>query len=100
MQMQTFFQSGDERINGDGDPDWGAHGVGAGAIKGLDAETLLDPLEEQFDLPASPIQLGKGQRRPGEVVGEEDEGLAGDGIAIARCGATGRDNRVGPSGRS
>ena len=25
--MQTFFQNGDEQINGDGTPDLGAHGV-------------------------------------------------------------------------
>lgn len=33
--MQTFFQNGDEQINGDGGPDLGAHGVGTGAIKRL-----------------------------------------------------------------
>ena len=81
--MQTFFQNGDEQINGDGAPDLGAHGIGAGAIKGFDAEMLLDPFEEQFDLPASPIQVGNGQRRHGEVVGEEDEGFAGAEVVIA-----------------
>jgi len=81
--MQTFFQNGDEQINGDGAPDLGAHGVGAGAIKGFDAQMLLDPFEEQFDLPPVPIQLSDGQRRHGEVVGQEDEGFAGLGIAIA-----------------
>jgi hypothetical protein len=29
--MQTFFQNGDEQVNGDGAPDLGAHGVRAGA---------------------------------------------------------------------
>ena len=81
--MQTFFQNGDEPINGDGGPDLGAHRVGTGAIKGFDAQMLLDPFEEPFDLPAASIQLGDGQRRHGEVVGQEDEGFAGEGIAIA-----------------
>src|ERR1039457_2204815 len=81
--MQTFFQNGDEQINGDGGPDLGAHRVGRGAIKGFDAEMLLDPFEEQFDLPASPIQLRDGPSRHGEVVGQEDEGFAGLGIATA-----------------
>jgi len=81
--VQTFFQNGDEQINGDGAPDLGAHGVGAGAIKGFDTQMLLDPFEEQFDLPAAPIQLSDGQSRHGEVVGQEDEGFAGLGIAIA-----------------
>ena len=81
--MQTFFQEGDEQINGDGTPDLGAHGVGAGAIKGFDAQMLLEPFEEQFDLPASTIQLSDGQRWHGEVVGQKDQGLARGGIAIA-----------------
>ena len=81
--MQTLFENGDEQINGDGDPDLGAHGVGAGAVKGFDAQMLLDPFEEQFDLPAAAIELGDGQRRHGEVVGQEDQRFAGFGIAIA-----------------
>ena len=80
--MQTFFQDGDEQINGDGAPDLSAHRVGAGAIKSFDAQMLLDPFEEQFDLPAAPIQLRDGQSRHGEVVGQEDEGFTGEGIAI------------------
>lgn len=42
--MQTFFQNGDEQVNGAGAPDLSAHGVGAGAIKGFDAQMLLEPL--------------------------------------------------------
>ncbi len=80
--MQTFFQNGDEQINGDGTPDLGAHRVGTGAIKSFDAQMLLDPFEEQFDLPASAIELGDGQCRDGEVVGQKDQPLAGLGIAI------------------
>ena len=80
--MQTFFQNGDKQIDGDGTPDLGAHGVGAGAIKGFDAQMLLEPFEEQFDLPASPIQSRDGQRRHGEVVGQKDQGFARGGIAI------------------
>ena len=80
--MQAFLQNGDEQINGDGCPDLGAHGVWAGAVKGFDAQMLLDPFEEQFDLPAAPIQFGDGQSRDGEVVGEEDQRLAGFRVAI------------------
>ena len=81
--MQTFFQNGDEQINGDGGPDLGAHRVGRGAVKGFDAQMLLDPFEEEFDLPAAAIELGDGQRWHGEVVGQEDQRLAGFGITIA-----------------
>jgi len=90
--MQTFFQNGDEQVNGDGAPDLGAHGVGAGAIKGFDAQMLLDPFEEEFDLPASAIELGDGQRRDRKVVGQEDQQFAGFGIAIAD--ATQRDGKI------
>ena len=81
--MQTFFQNGDEQINGDRAPDLGAHGVRTGAIKGFDAQMLFDPFEEQFDLPAAPIQLSDGQSRHSKIVGQEDQPLAGFGIAIA-----------------
>lgn len=80
--MQAFLQNGDEQVNGDGAPDLGAHRVGRRAVKGLDAQMLLDPFEEEFDLPASAIELGDGQRWDGEVVGQEDQRLAGFGIAI------------------
>ena len=81
--MQAFFQDGDEQINGDGGPDLSAHRVWRGAVKGLDAQMLLDPFEEEFDLPAAAIELGDGQRRHGEVVGQEDQRLARFWIAIA-----------------
>jgi len=81
--MQTFFQNGDEQINGDGGPDLGAHGVGRSAVKGFDPQMLLDPFEEEFDLPAAAIELGDGQRRHGEVVGQKDQRLARFWIAIA-----------------
>ena len=36
---------------------------------------LLDPLEEQFHLPAIPVEIGDGQGGQGEVVGQENEGM-------------------------
>ena len=81
--MQAFLQNGDEQLSGDGGPDLGAHGVRAGAVKGFDAQMLLEPFEEQFDLPAAPIQVGDGQSWHGEVVGQEDQCLARFWIAIA-----------------
>ncbi len=81
--MQTLFQNGDEQINGDGRPDLSAHRVWRGAVKGFDAQMLLDPFEEKFDLPAASIEFGDGQRRHGEVVGQKDQRLARFWIAIA-----------------
>ena len=94
--MEPFFQNGDEQINGDGAPDLGAHRVWAGAIKGFDTQMLLDPFEEEFDLPTASIEFGDGQSRHGEVVGQEDERFAGEGIAIARS----EKRRVGKECRS
>ena len=34
---------------------------------------LLDPLEEQFYLPARRVRMGDGERRRFEVAGQEDE---------------------------
>jgi len=34
---------------------------------------LFDPFEEQLDLPTALVDLGDGERRQGEVVGQEDQ---------------------------
>jgi hypothetical protein len=41
---------------------------------------LFDPLEEQFDLPTTTVQLGNGQRRQCEVVGQKDQTFPSLGI--------------------
>ena len=41
---------------------------------------LLDPLEEQFDLPARLVERTDGGSRQGKVVGQEDERLVGLGV--------------------
>src|SRR5271168_4781709 len=38
---------------------------------------LLDPLEEELDLPTASIQIGDRQSGQREVVGQEDQSLAG-----------------------
>jgi len=81
--MQTSFQNSDEQIDGDGGPDLCPHRVGRRAVKGFDAQMLLDPFEEELDLPTASIELGDGQCRHGEVVGQEDQPFARFGIAIA-----------------
>ena len=49
-----------------------AHGVWASAVKSLDAQMLLEPFEEQLDLPATSIQFGNDQCWKGKVVGQKD----------------------------
>jgi hypothetical protein len=53
------------------------------AEEGLDAQMLLDPLEEQLDLPSAFIKGANGDGRQGELVGEEDEILARIRVAEA-----------------
>jgi hypothetical protein len=48
-------------------PRWGGD-----AIFGFEMQRLLDPFEKEFDVPATPIPLGAGQNRHGEVVGQEE----------------------------
>ena len=58
--MQTFFHDSHKHIDGYSDPDLGLHGILGGAIESLDSEMLLDPFEEQFNLPAMFVQVGYG----------------------------------------
>ena len=83
--METFFQDGDEQINGDGRPDLRAQGVGACGVEGFDAPMLFDRLEEQFDLPATVIQLRDGPGRHGEIMGQKDQCFSGFEMAIANA---------------
>lgn len=58
-----FLDDGYQDVNGDGDPDLSFDGILGGSIKRFDAEMLLDPFEEDLDLPATLKQLGDGQCR-------------------------------------
>ena len=93
--METLFEDGDEQINGDGAPDLDAHGIGACAVEGFDAQMLFDPFEEQFDLPAAPVKLRDGQCGHDEVVGQEDQRPACFRIAIADAAQRGGIIRLG-----
>ena len=42
----------------DGNPHLGFDRIVGGSIEGFDAEVLLDPFEEEFDLPAASIAIG------------------------------------------
>ena len=50
--MKLLFNDGDQHVSGDGTPDLCFHRVLAVTDEAFDAQMLLDPLEEQFDLPA------------------------------------------------
>ena len=51
----------------------GFHGVFRCAVKPFDTKMLLDPLEEQFDLPTTLVERRDGQSWQRRVVGEKDQ---------------------------
>jgi len=83
MQTKALANNSHQHINGDGDPDLRFDRILGGAIEGLDPEMLLDPFEEQFDLPSGLVQLSDGQSRFAEVVCQEHELLARRWIGVS-----------------
>ena len=73
--VETLLYDGHEDVGSDSDPDLRLHGILRCPVEGLDAQILLDPLEEQLDRPARLVKLGDGERRQGEIVGQKDEPL-------------------------
>ncbi len=74
---------GPEQVGAERDPDLCLHRALAGAAEGLEPEVLLDPLEEQLDLPARLVDLRYHDGVELEVVGEEDQRLSGFGIHVS-----------------
>ena len=64
-------------------PDLRLHRVLRRAVELLDPKMLLDPLEEEFHLPAAFVERADGGGRKREVVGDEDQRLAGLGALEA-----------------
>ena len=81
--MQLLLEDGDQHVGGYGAPDLRLDRVLAAAEKCLDAQMLLDPLEEQPHLPAVLVQRSDGPGRQRRIVGQEDQGLARAGILEA-----------------
>ena len=82
MQTKALANNSHQHINGDGDPDLRFDRILGGAIKGLDSKMLLDPFEEQFDLPSGLVQQCDGQSRFAEVVCQKYEFLARRRIGV------------------
>jgi hypothetical protein len=56
--MHLFFDNGHQYVNSDCNPDLGLDGILGDPIKRFDTKVLLDPFEEDLDLPATLKQLG------------------------------------------
>ena len=80
VESMNLIETGHHEVNADRDPDLGFHGVVGCAVEGLDAQVLLDPFEEQFDVPAILVDLCDGGGRQAEVIGDEDKALTGVSI--------------------
>ncbi len=51
FEVEAFLHDGNQDVNRHCNPDLSAHGVLGCAEECLNAKVLLDPLEEEFDLP-------------------------------------------------
>jgi len=69
------FDIGQQQIIGHGCPDLSHDRVFGGTQERFYFEMLLDPLEEEFNVPTGFVELGDGQSRKFEVVGEEVVGV-------------------------
>ena len=78
--MESLLDNGHQHIHRYGNPDLRLHGILGRAIELLDTQVLLDPLEKQFDLPASLVQGADRRCRWAKQVGEKDQGLSRLGI--------------------
>ncbi len=52
LQAKALADNGDEHIDAHGNPNLSLHSILGGAKEAFDTQVLLDPFEEQFDLPA------------------------------------------------
>ena len=59
--MKLLFDNGNQHVSGEGASDLRIHRIFADVDETLDAQILLDPLEEQFDLPAALVKRGNRQ---------------------------------------
>jgi len=82
-KIEAFFGDGDQQADRDGDSELRFDHVFTGSVECRDAQVLLDPLEEQFNLPSALVECADGCRGQGELVGEEDKVLAGIRVAEA-----------------
>lgn len=76
LKLKAFFDDRNQHISADRNPDLRLHRILTLAQKRLDSEMLLDPLEEQFHLPALPVQLRDQFGCQRKIVGQERHAFA------------------------
>jgi hypothetical protein len=80
-QRGTLFQDRDEHVSCHGNPYLRLHRVLALAEETLDSQMLLDPFEEQLELPALAIERRDQRRAEREIVAQKHHALAGLGLS-------------------
>src|SRR3990172_11170248 len=75
VQIQTLPDDGYQDVDRDGDPHLRLHSVLRGSEERLDPKMLLDPPEEELDLPALLVKQGDAFRGKGEIVGQKNQVL-------------------------
>src|ERR1700693_6252132 len=83
LQGEALLDDGDQDIDGNRAPDLRLHRVVRGAVELFDSKMLLDPFEEQFDLPAALVEGADRRGRQGELVGEKHQRLSCFGVLEA-----------------
>ena len=71
--METLSDDGNKDVGRNGDPNLSFYRIVGCSLKGLYAKMLLDPFEEQFDLPSALVELGDSQCGKDEIVGEKNQ---------------------------
>ena len=74
IEFEVMFDDSDKTVGNDGHMDLDADGILRFAPKGLDSEVLLNPFEEEFDLPSVAIQECDILGREIEVIGVVGKG--------------------------
>ena len=72
----NLIETGHHEINADGDPDLRLHCVFGCTVECLDAEVLLYPFKEKFDVPAILVDVCDGDCGQTKMVGDEHEAFA------------------------
>ncbi len=83
--MEPLLDDGNQHIHRDGGPDLGLHRILGGPVEGLDPQVLLDPLEEQLDLPPALVELGDGEGRERTITDRTSAGIFAKREASNSC---------------
>ena len=82
MKVEFLFDDGYQDIHRDGDPDLSFDSIVGGPVERFDAQVLLDPFEEEFDLPAATVEVGDVPCREREIVGQQQQSPPGFGVEV------------------